>query len=51
MRTNQFFNAIDIPAKPPAFLKTLFVAGDSEKRFKIVDRNQRKKGRQREYAL
>jgi pimeloyl-ACP methyl ester carboxylesterase len=36
VRANQFFNAIDIPAKPPASLKTLLVAGDSEKTNKEV---------------
>jgi len=34
IRANQFFTAIDIPAKPPASLKTLLVAGDSEKTIK-----------------
>jgi pimeloyl-ACP methyl ester carboxylesterase len=34
IRATQFFNAIDIPAKPPASLKTLLVAGDSEKTIK-----------------
>ncbi len=34
IRANQFFNALDIPAKPPASLKTLLVAGDSEKTIK-----------------
>ena len=34
IRANQFFNALDIPAKPPASLKILLVAGDSEKTIK-----------------
>jgi pimeloyl-ACP methyl ester carboxylesterase len=36
IRADRFFNAIDIPAKPPASLKTLLVAGDSEKTVKQV---------------
>ena len=37
IRANQFFNALDIPAKPPASLQTLLVAGDSEKTIKGAD--------------
>lgn len=37
IRANRFFNAMDIPAKPPVSLKTLLVAGDSEKTLKKVN--------------
>ena len=37
IRANRFFNAMDIPAKPPESLKTLLVAGDSEKTVKEVN--------------